>query len=52
MQPMRDTETPGQAHREGIVASPRRPRQETARLGKELYERVGYRRLRLVFSVQ
>lgn len=34
---MRDTEHPAQG--EGIVASPRRPREETAHLGKELYER-------------
>ena len=39
MQPMRDTETPKQAQTDGIVASPRRQREETARLGKELYER-------------
>ena len=36
---MRDTETPGQAQREGIAASPRRQREETARLGQALYER-------------
>ena len=36
---MRDTDPHAQSHREGIVASPRRPREETARLGKELYER-------------
>lgn len=34
---MEDTEHPLQG--KGIVASPRRPRDETARLGKELYER-------------
>ena len=34
---MRDRERPAQG--KGIVASPRRPREETARLGKELYER-------------
>ena len=39
MQPMRDTQPPAQSQGEGIVASPRRPREETARLGKELYER-------------
>ena len=33
---MRDTETPAQG--EGIVSSSRRPRDETARLGMELYE--------------
>ena len=37
---MRDTETPGQAQRQSEPwLSPRRPRQETARLGKALYER-------------
>ena len=36
---MRDTEHPAHSQGEGIVASPRRPREETARLGKELYER-------------
>ena len=34
---MKDTEHMAQG--EGNVASPRRPREETARLGKELYER-------------
>ena len=34
---MRDQESPAEG--EGIVASPRRPCEETARLGKELYER-------------
>ena len=36
---MRDTENSAQTHGEAVVASPRRPREETARLGKELYER-------------
>ena len=36
---MRDTETPAQVHGEEVEARPRRPRQETARLGKEIYER-------------
>ena len=36
---MRDTEPPAQSQGEGIAASPRRPRDETAHLGKELYER-------------
>lgn len=36
---MRDKETHAQSQGEGAVASPRRPRDETARLGKELYER-------------
>ena len=36
---MRDTEPSAQTRGEGIVASPRRPREETARLGKEIYER-------------
>ena len=36
---MRDKETPVNAQGEAHVALPRRPREETARLGKELYER-------------
>ena len=36
---MRDTEPSAQPKREGILASPRRPRKETACLGKEIYER-------------
>ena len=36
---MRDTETPANVGGEGGVALPRRPREETARLGKEIYER-------------
>lgn len=36
---MSDLKTPVQAQGEGRVACPRRPREETARLGKELYER-------------
>ena len=39
MHPMRDPESLTQIQGEGIVASPRRPHEETARLGKELYER-------------
>ena len=35
---MKDAEAPAQSQGEGI-ASPRREREETARLGKELYER-------------
>ena len=37
---MRSEVTPAQSQGEGVVASPRRPREETARLGKELYEQV------------
>ena len=36
---MRDREPSAQSQGKGTVASPRRPREETARLGKELYER-------------
>ena len=36
---MRDTENPASAQGEGVAARPRRPREETARLGKEIYER-------------
>ena len=36
---MRDQETPVNAQGEALVALARRPREETARLGKELYER-------------
>lgn len=36
---MRDKKTPAQPQGEGTAASARRPREETARLGKELYER-------------
>ena len=36
---MRDAETPSQAHGEGVEVRPCRPREETARLGKEIYER-------------
>ena len=38
---MRDTKNPAHPQEQGMeaVASPRRPREETARLGKEMYER-------------
>ena len=36
---MKDVEPPLQSQGKGIVAGPRRAREETARLGKELYER-------------
>ena len=36
---MRDAEAMGHAQGEGIGANPRHPREETARLGKEIYER-------------
>ena len=36
---MRDTETPTNAQRENAESPPRRPREETARLGNEIYER-------------
>ena len=36
---MRDKETPANPQGEGSVVFPRRPREDTARLGKELYER-------------
>ena len=36
---MRDTEPSAQPKEQGIPVSPRRPRDETARLGKEIYER-------------
>ena len=36
---MTDTETPAHAQGDGVAAPPRRPREETARLGKEIYDR-------------
>ncbi len=36
---MSDKETPAQTQGDGNGARPRRPREETARIGKELYER-------------
>ena len=36
---MRDTESHAQTQGEGTAPGPRRPSQETAHLGKELYER-------------
>ena len=36
---MRDAETSAHAHGEGGKVRARRPREETARLGKEIYER-------------
>ncbi len=42
---MRDRETPANEQGEALVALPRRPREETARLGKELYERDIRRRV-------
>ena len=39
MRPMRDAETPAQSHGAGFGTDSRRPREETARLGKSLYER-------------
>ena len=36
---MRDAETPANAQGEGVAVLRRRPREETARLGKEIYER-------------
>ncbi len=36
---MRDSESLAHTDGEGIWAAPRRPREETARLGKEMYER-------------
>ena len=36
---MSDMEPPAHTQGEGIVTSPRQPREGTARLGKELYER-------------
>ena len=36
---MSDKETPANAQGEGVTVLPRRPREETARLGKEMYER-------------
>ena len=36
---MRDTEPPANSQGEGVTVLPRRPREETARLGKEIYER-------------
>ena len=36
---MKDTETSAGAQRETDAAPPRRPREETARLGNEIYER-------------
>ena len=38
-QPMRGIKSPAQSRGEGVTASIRRPREETARLGKEIYER-------------
>ena len=39
-QPMRGIQSPAQSRgEEGVTASMRRPREETARLGKEIYER-------------
>ena len=35
---MRDAETPANAQGEGVTVRPRRPREETVRLGKEIYE--------------
>ena len=37
---MRDTETPTSAQRARVPGPPLRPRDETARLGKEIYERA------------
>lgn len=42
---MRDKETPANAQGEALVTLTRRPREETARLGKELYERDIRRRV-------
>lgn len=36
---MGETKTTGRPQGEGVAAQPRRPREETARLGKEIYER-------------
>ena len=36
---MKDSESPVPAQPDGIAAGPRRPSQETARLGDEIYER-------------
>lgn len=36
---MQDPESLTQTDGEGVVATPRRPREETARLGREIYER-------------
>ena len=36
---MRDAETPAPTHGAGAPMLPRRPAEETARLGKEIYER-------------
>ena len=36
---MRNAEMPAPTHEMGAAARPRRPREETARLGKEIYER-------------
>ena len=36
---MRDTESSARLQEGSTAASPRRPREETARLGKEIYER-------------
>ncbi len=36
---MSGMETPANPHGEGVAVRPRRPREETARLGKEIYER-------------
>ena len=42
---MRDAETPAHAQGEGLAVRPRRPREETARLGQEIYERDIRRRV-------
>ena len=42
---MTDKETPANAQGEALAVLPRRPREETARLGKELYERDIRRRV-------
>ena len=36
---MRDTEGSANGQGKGVAAPPRRPREDTARLGKEIYER-------------
>ena len=38
-QPMRGIKRPAQTQGEGVTVSIRRPREETARLGREIYER-------------
>ena len=42
---MSGKETPAQTPGDGNAASPRRPREETARLGKELYQRDIWRQV-------